>query len=162
MTKFSQWLVIFFFCGVCYSCSTNVVYSETVAFNDEQWDVIESASFEFPVTDTIERHKLNFLLRHTSAYPYSNLFLLIQTTMPDGLNIVDTVEYLLANAYGEWIGNKGSNLWSCDLQYRKEIIFPVSGTYQISVTHGMRTNKLQGIRDISLVLYKEEEGNGEE
>lgn len=87
-------------------------------------------------------------LRHTYAYPFSNLWLEV-TYQADSLHYVrDTVNVTLADIYGRWLG-KGFGV-----SYQTEIPLSTSAAIDLSVPvavrHIMRVDTLMGITDIGV------------
>ena len=68
----------------------------------------------------------------------------------------DTIECDLADSYGRWLGN-GASIYELPLLYTSSYQFARTGEYLFTIQHGMRTEWLQGITDIGLII---EECNG--
>ena len=103
--------------------------------------------------DTV--HLFNFLVevRNSVEYPYSNTFLFINTTFPDGSVAYDTMECPLADPEGRWLGKRTGRY--VDARYRLRggsARFPMTGRYRFAVTNGMRDSAISGIKDIGLCV----------
>jgi len=136
------------------SCSGNVVFTDSAAMKGNVWKLSDIQSFEIQVKDTVSSNSINFLIRTGSSYPYRNIFLFATTVAPDGNSITDTLQYDLADEKGNWYGKGFGEIHELKLPYRSNIFFPVSGTYQINIQHGMRIRELSGVYDFGVRVEK--------
>jgi len=116
-------------------------------------------AFRIPVKDTITSNNIYFIIRTGSSYPYRNIFLFVTTTAPGGNSLTDTLEYDLADEKGDWYGKGFGDIHELTLPYKSDVFFPVSGTYQINVQHGMRIEDLKGIYDFGVRVEKTSKKN---
>ena len=133
------------------SCESKHFYQETKDIKNE-WLSKKPVEFTFSVKDTtFTKGDFGFVLRNNTSYEYSNLYLFTEFTDPKGKKMVDTLQYYIANPDGTWIG-KGMNTKEMKLVYRENLPITDTGNYKLKVWHGMRTSKLSGIEDISLII----------
>lgn len=133
------------------ACDGNVYYDEIRSVDEHGWAPQDSVCFDVEVDDTT--HLFNFLVevRNSVTYPYSNTFLFIGTTFPDGSVARDTLECPLADATGRWLGKRTGRY--VDARYRLRggsARFPMTGTYHFAITNGMRDSAISGLKDIGL------------
>ena len=133
------------------ACDSNVYYDESRSVDEHGWAPQDSVCFDVEVDDTT--HLFNFLVevRNSVTYPYSNTFLFIGTTFPDGSVARDTLECPLADATGRWLGKRTGRY--VDARYRLRggsARFPMTGTYHFAITNGMRDSAISGLKDIGL------------
>jgi gliding motility-associated lipoprotein GldH len=147
-------LVFCLFIFLC-SCDNKRIYEKNIAVTDAVWNIDEKPSFEVDVKDTISKQSFYINLRNSGAYPYSNIFLFIETLFPDSSISKDTVECFLADASGKWLGKGSSNIWDNQILFKKGVVFPKSGVYKFTFQHGMRTDELKEILDVGLRIEKE-------
>ena len=138
--------VVFLFAA----CNGNLFYSASHSVSERGWSASESLPFDVQVDDT--NMVFNFLvdLRITPDYPYSNTFLFITTTFPDGSVAADTMECPLAAPDGNWLGQKTGRYIDNRYFFRKNIRFPLVGRYHFDVSHGMRTDSIVGFKDVGI------------
>jgi gliding motility-associated lipoprotein GldH len=136
------------------SCSSNVVYTDSFAMNEKTWRLPDIAVFKIPITDTINSNNIFFTIRTGSSYPFRNIYLFVTTASPDGRSITDTLQYNLADEKGKWYGKGFGDIHELNLPYRSNVYFPVKGTYQFKIQHGMRTEDLKGVYDFGVRLEK--------
>ena len=69
------------------SCDSNRLYEKNISIKNAVWDLSQKPTFEYNNTDTISKVNLKANIRHSSSYPFSNLWLFINTIDP--LGVVD-------------------------------------------------------------------------
>jgi gliding motility-associated lipoprotein GldH len=132
------------------SCRYKSLYENTVDIPKGSWNQNFVLKFDIPVQDTENNFNIVFSIRNNDNYPYSNLYLFIDTKAPNGNTLRDTMEIELSNSSGKWLGKGIGGLWQNLIYYRKNIKFPVLGTYSISVKQAMREENLDGIVDMGI------------
>jgi len=136
------------------SCNSNVVYTNSQAMAGETWKLMDMASFNVPITDTLHGNNVFFTIRNGSSYPFRNIYLFASTTSPDGKKITDTLQYNLADEKGKWYGRGFGDIHELNLPYKSNVFFPLKGTYVFKIQHGMRTENLNGVYDFGLRIEK--------
>ena len=132
------------------SCNSNVVYTNSQAMAGETWKLMDMASFNVSITDTLHGNNVFFTIRNGSSYPFRNIYLFASTTSPDGKKITDTLQYNLADEKGKWYGRGFGDIHELNLPYKSNVFFPLKGTYVFKIQHGMRTENLNGVYDFGL------------
>lgn len=133
------------------SCDGTLYYSEYADIDEGGWDPADSACFSLDVDDTTSLFDLQVEVRNSVSYPYSNTFLFIHTTFPDGSIARDTMEFPLTDGAGFWLGKSTGRY--VDTRYRlrnSATRFPMKGIYHFAVTNGMRDSAISGIKHIGL------------
>lgn len=136
------------------SCNKNVVYTDSVTMPAKKWELMTIPSFNVPIDDTLNSNNVIFTIRTGSSYPFRNIYLFVQTKSPDGNSITDTLQYFLADEKGNWYGRGFGDIHELNLPYKSNVYFPVKGTYQFSIRHGMRIEDLNGVYDFGLRIEK--------
>lgn len=139
---------------VFFSCSKNVVFSEYKKIPEEGWRISNKLSYEVNIDDNSKYHNVFLTVRHADAYPYSNLYVFLTTTYPDGKTSVDTLECILANKKGEWQGDGAGDLWDNKIPLKQNVRFPQTGKYTFTFEQGMRSDPLPLILDFGMVIEK--------
>lgn len=133
------------------SCGGNVYYDSSGKVDERGWLPTDSVAFDVEVDDTVQLYDFLVEVRNSTSYAYSNLFLFVNTTFPDGSVAYDTLECPLADVAGQWYGKRVGRY--VDSRYRLRsgsARFPMTGTYRFAITNGMRDSAIVGIRDIGL------------
>ncbi len=136
------------------SCNKNVVFSEYKTLKDGQWYAKEKAVFDLEITDTQTLNNIYLMIRHSEAYPYNNVFLFVTTKYPDGKTLTDTMEVVMANEKGEWLGSGMGDIYDFKVPIKKNVRFPLGGKYQFSFEQGMRVDPLPMILDFGFEIEK--------
>jgi gliding motility-associated lipoprotein GldH len=136
------------------SCNSNVVFTDSLEMPGRTWKLLDIPAFKIPVTDTLNSNNVFFTIRTGSSYPFRNIYLFVTTTSPDGKSITDTLQYNLADEKGKWYGKGFGDIHELNLPYKTNVYFPVKGSYQFKIQHGMRVEDLKGVYDFGLRIEK--------
>ena len=136
------------------SCDGTVYYSEYADVNEDGWNPADSACFDVQVTDTTHLFDLLVEVRNSVDYSYSNLYLFVNTTFPDGSVARDTMELPLANdTTGVWQGKLSGRYVDSRFRLRGQPMrFPMMGNYRFAITNGMRDNAVKGIEHLGFIV----------
>lgn len=138
------------------SCDSNRFFEENREITDGVWNMKQRLTFEFDVPDTTTAYNLYYNVRTNDDYPYSNLYVFQHIDFPNGKKGSDTIELLLVNPDGSWVGTGQGDLHDCQLLFRKNVRFPVSGKYRMEVEQAMRMEQLPGVKDVGIRIEKAE------
>lgn len=136
------------------ACGNEVLYSKYETLPEEGWRTENKLSYEVEITDVQSLNNVYLTVRHADSYPYSNLFVFLTTTYPDGKTSVDTLECILANKKGEWQGDGAGDIWDNKIPLKQNVRFPQAGKYKFTFEQGMRSNPLPLIMDFGMVIEK--------
>jgi gliding motility-associated lipoprotein GldH len=152
----SRLLIIFLFLAfIMASCDSGTLYDDNKSLPDNVWKAGKILRFEVDLKDTVNICKFYLNVRHTTSYRYANFFLFINTTFPDGKEARDTVECILADPSGKWLGRGISDVRDNQVLLRRGIRFPQQGTYIFEFEQAMRETELDGIMDIGMRIARE-------
>lgn len=134
------------------SCSND---SEQVFVNNlnGKWDKKAEQKFDFKVTDAQKAKNIIFVVRNNNDYPYSNIRLIVNFL--DGQTkkkSTDTLNYILAEPNGRWIGKGFGDTKETLFQYKLDYKFMANGEYSIGIIQAMRNDNLPGIEDIGVKI----------
>lgn len=132
------------------SCGRNILYSDNVRMNDETWSMFDPAKYSCIVNDTTGSYNLSFSVRTSTEYPYRNLYLFVVTTFPSGLSLTDTIQAVMSNEKGEWLGKGAGDIRELTIPYKSNVFFPEAGEYHFTIIHGMRDTILPGVYDLGI------------
>lgn len=116
------------------------------------WKSDQAIAFEFEIKDTLSLHPFHITIRNNTDYKYSNIFFFIKTTFPNGESSRDTVECILANVRGKWLGKGMGSIKESSHLIREDLQFPLSGLYRMEFIQAMRENELEGIEDVGIKI----------
>ncbi len=153
--KRSRFFAILSFAFLVASCSETPYFEEYVEIPNNEWHQDSSIFFTVDVDDTTSKFLIGLNLRNNNSYPYSNIFLFREIRSSRGIEFRDTAEFYLANAYGKWLGEGIGELKTNQWVFSKEgVRFRKKDTYTFSITQAMRTERLEGIEDVGITIFK--------
>ena len=132
------------------SCDNSRVYEKFKPVPKSGWNKDSLVVFSIPVSDTLHNHNLYIDVRNDITYSYSNLWLFVEVEQPGGKSLKDTFELSLADPTGKWLGNGWGGKKTRQVIYRRDVYFPIPGTYIIKLQQGMRESNLKGISDVGI------------
>lgn len=136
------------------ACSSRVVYSEYKNFPENEWKSSDKAVFQMEMNDNTSFHDINLLVRHADTYPFRNLIVFVTVNYPDGASRTDTMDVLLANDKGEWLGAGAGDIYDLTIPVKKNLRLPLKGKYTFQFVHGMRPDPLPLIMDFGMSIEK--------
>ncbi len=139
----------------CTSCDSKRVFEQNTDIPDNIWNKNEPISFEVPITDTVTLHNVYVNVRNAGSYAFSNLYLFLDTQYPDQTVSRDTLECILADPSGKWLGDGSGDIWDNQILFKKNVRFKHQGTYKFKFEQAMRVSKLPMIMDIGLRIEKQ-------
>lgn len=151
-----KWSIPILFLVVLAGCGQKAFFDEYQDIPGKSWKHKDAVSFAVAVEDTTQPMNIVLRFRHSSDYPYQNLFIFLNTQYPDGKQSLDTLDFYLLDDRGKPLGECSGDICEAKFQIRKNITFPQAGEYIFRVYHNMRTEEeaLPGITDVGLRIEK--------
>jgi len=125
------------------------------------WKKGDTVTFSFKAPDTINSYSLFLNIRNNNEYEFSNLFLIVGLTPPEGNKTIDTLEFEMTTPRGEWLGTGFSEIKENKLWFKEQFKFTENGDYSVSIEHAIRKNgntrgitELKGITDVGFRIEK--------
>lgn len=132
------------------SCWDLPMFSETKEIEGDLWDVSNSIEFSWEIDEISNNYDAYVDIRHTENYRYTNLYLFLDFTFPNGKSKRDTLECILATQRGKWLGSGLGDSFDKRTVFQENIQFPLKGEYSLKITHGMRDELLEGVSEVGL------------
>jgi gliding motility-associated lipoprotein GldH len=145
----SLFAAMFFMVG----CNRTTVFTQAVNFHDS-WPKEKAARFMVPVKDTLSPVDFYINIRHTGKYRYSNLYLFMQTRFPNGTYTKDTLEIMVADVQGKWLGKGWGEIKEDHVLLKRKLRFPMRGDYEFLIWQAMRVDTLKAIRSVGIDIEK--------
>ena len=136
------------------SCGSQGFDQRTV-IPEAKWSMENRLPFDVTVNDTMGIYSFGMSLRHLENYRYSNLYVFLHTTLPNGNVMCDTIQCLLAAPDGRWVGKSSGSMRDLRITLNPAMRFPLQGTYHFELEQAMREPVLKGISDIGLFIEKQ-------
>jgi gliding motility-associated lipoprotein GldH len=118
------------------------------------WDIKNPLIFDILVNDTINPYNVYVTVRNSDSYDFNNLYLFIDIDSPMKIRERDTMECILADANGKWLGNGLGDIWDNKILFKQNVKFPKRGLYQFTLNQAMRLDSLPMIMDAGLSIEK--------
>lgn len=143
------------------SCNRNEIYNSYLPVEKNQWFVDDRKEFTVEILDTLSKNNVFINIRNTNDYPYSSLFLISKIEFPSGLQIIDTLEYEMTDAEGQWLGSGLSSIKENKLFLKENVVFTEKGAYLFKIQQATRgindiygENPLLGISHVGVSIEK--------
>lgn len=140
-------------------CLSSPYYQKNYSIPGNKWDYSFEPSFKFEVTDTNSLYNLHFLVRHTDAYPYSNIWLMIYTKKPGDTTFERTrIEIPLSEPSGKWLGRGMGEVWEQRMPISHDgdtVMLRKAGMWEIKFGHTMRMNPLPEVLQVGMRVEKQ-------
>lgn len=141
-------MVFFASCG-------NGSYNERTILPNAEWAQENRVTFDVAVSDSTCGYVFGLDVRHLENYRYSNLFVFLHTTFPNGNITHDTIECTLAMPDGRWIGKSSGSMRDLHIPLNESLSFPLCGNYHFEIEQAMREPVLKGITDIGIFIEQQ-------
>jgi gliding motility-associated lipoprotein GldH len=137
------------------SCIQTGLFEKNVTLNKHAWDNNYKPTISFDITDTTSSYNVFFVVRHTDAFTYNNLWVKIRSKGPgDYVATAQQFDLPLANQ-NKWTGTGMDDIFEHRiLLSRKPVRFPRTGSYQFTLEHIMRENPLKELLNVGIRLEK--------
>lgn len=137
--------LLFFFGTILFSCG-NTTYENYHSFNRMGWSADSIIDFKYNIIDTVKAYDLSLKIRHTVDYEFQNLFLFLEDASKD------TVEIILANKNGKWLGTGISDVRELEYVFSSNRNFSKKGEYELRIEQAMRYGELNKIENLEHIL----------
>ena len=156
ITKRNNIFFVFIILVFFTSCDNNRVFEENKDIPSTSWDKNNIVEFTVPISDTVSPHNVYINIRQNGQYGNQNMYLFINIISPSGEKVRDTVNCILADAKGKWLGTGLGDIYSNQLLYKKKIGFPHAGNYKFEIEQAMRVDILKNVEDIGIRIERSE------
>lgn len=135
------------------SCSNGTLYTQEHELNPEGWSKTEVLEYEANLQKTDSACSIVLNVRHDATFGSQNLWLFTAIETPSGEVTRDTIECLLADNLGEWLGSGWGSLREIHVILSPKFMVKETGVYKFYVRHGMRQEPLQGVSDVGIEIF---------
>ncbi len=139
-------------------CLPAPYYQKEEVIPQNAWAYSFRPTFTFDITDTTVSYQASFVIRHTQAYPYSNLWMWVYVKAPgDSIPKRERVNVILAEPSGKWLGRGMGEMYEqrLPLNISDSIKFDRKGTYKVSLEQNMRINPLPEVLNVGIRIEKD-------
>jgi gliding motility-associated lipoprotein GldH len=140
------------------ACIYNNVFEKNYDLPKRQWPSKDMPSFTFDVKDTLSNYMVYATLRHTDAYPFSNIWLQVETVLPGETKPIESkVELTLSQQAGKWLGRGMQDIREHQIPLTPQgspVHFSKPGKYTMRLKHLMRQDPLPEMMSVGIRLEK--------
>lgn len=144
-------------------CLPSAHYQKEYSIPKNQWSSDYKPTFRFEVTDTTVAYRFYFIMRHSEAYPYANIWVWLNIKQPgDSTFHKRRIEVPLAEQSGKWLGRGMGEMWEHRMpitQNNLPVKFDKPGIYEIKLQQNMRVNPLPEVFNVGLRVEKDTRRN---
>lgn len=135
---------------LCISCSErHSAFGNFKQINSHGWAYDDTIKIKAEGLDSTAVRNLNVAVRHSSEYQYRNLWL--EVTYPVGNSLrCDTVNIVLADVYGRWLGKGFGPSYQTEVEVAHQV--PIADSSQVYVRHIMRLDTLPHIEQVGIII----------
>lgn len=136
--------------GLSASCSRQPECGMFHAVDASGWLYGDTLRYDIAPVDSVTpwHGDIAIAVRHSASYPYSNLWMEVSYPPADSVP-ADTINVILADTYGNWLGNGlGLSFMRVDTVFRN---ITVASPTTLSVRHIMRSDRLPDVEQIGLI-----------
>ena len=148
--KAAQLIISIILLSLFAACDPKRLYEENKTISGGLWNSKDKPSFEFMIPDTFTYYNVFINVRNASQYQFSNIYLFVTTTYPDGSRSKDTLDCPLQDPSGKWLGSGLGDLWDNRLLFKPSVKFRQAGKYTLQYEQAMRIDPLPMITDVGL------------
>ena len=154
-------IILVLLLGSLSACVERPEYIHYVSVEDHLW--YSDASYEFVIDnqDTISGKNVFINIRNNKNYEFSSLFLISKIEFPDGIQVIDTLEYEMTDPQGNWLGSGYTDIKENKLFFKENVVFDKKGTYKFTIQQATRSindiegkSPLKGITDVGISIEK--------
>jgi gliding motility-associated lipoprotein GldH len=138
-----------------FSCGTETSY--TKHFPQGKWSFSDTLKWQYASSGTSSSAPSNIYIdvAHADKYPFANIYFFSKISLPDGTEILDTINCILIDSKHDWTGKKKGGGYKASFLIKKNVAFNQQGAYKFQLVHAMRTKQdslLNGINSVSLII----------
>ncbi len=145
-------------------CERNSYFDKNIPIDCFGWKMTDTLLYVVDINDVNQKYDLSINIRHRDIYEFMNIYLNLETILPNGEIKKEIVSIPLCDESGVWQGKCSGDICYQRVYLMKRILFPVKGKYLFKLNHEMRIEKLKNIFDVGLRIdhsvkkvYKENE-----
>jgi gliding motility-associated lipoprotein GldH len=152
-------LIFLLACSLLAGCMPSPYFQKEEAIPQNAWSYKYAPTFKFDITEPAVGYVLYFVIRHTQAYPYSNIWIWVDVKQPgDSTFTRKRFNRVLAEPSGKWLGRGMGEIYEQYIPLTTDeegkTMFKKKGSYEIRFEQDMRTDPLPEVMNIGLRIEK--------
>jgi gliding motility-associated lipoprotein GldH len=140
---------------VAASCTQSNLFEKNVSLPGNKWPLELKPKVTFEIADTASSYNVFFVIRHTEAYGYNNLYVRIGSSAAGDTATVTKVFDLPLASQNKWLASGMDDIYEHRiLLYSQPVRFRKPGTYTFTLEQLMRENPLDHVMNVGLRVEK--------
>ena len=150
--KTIRWLTIpaVVFGMILSACDTKRLYETNTPVANQNWSYDDIKSYTVNVADTNTHYNIYINVRHSFLFEWRNIYVQVNTVLPDGKKLEKRVNLPLSETDGKWFGSCLGDNCDIPIMIQHDAKFPQVGKYTFTIRQDMRVNPLINIKSIGL------------
>lgn len=146
-------VVVVFGCSA--ACNQGEVYYQFRPIPQNEWGMNQEICFSLDSAAIMPQHSytISIEITHNINYSYKNLFLYLDHTLQNSISLRDTLECMLVDPSGKWLGTGNGATRQISVLYKTNQKIDTALHNEICIRHAMQDLKLKGIEKIGLKVY---------
>lgn len=133
------------------ACQTLDVFEKNVSIPNHEWSSSFKPEIELEITDTTSLYNIYFVVRHTDAYRYKNLWVNVYTKMPTDSLPKQRLDMLLATDDKGWLGSGMDDIFEHRIRITNQPVqLHKAGLYKFRLEQIMREDPLQFVMNVGI------------
>lgn len=136
------------------SCSGGEAYTHYYHINDGKWcrDSVLVFAIDSLTHPLGKSYDVTVELTINRAYPYRDLWVVVNQDLTDSIVHADTIRYLLADEYGKWLGGGTGGLNQFSFPFLSFIPRDSVFHYRLTIRQVMDDKLLQGVEKVGIKI----------
>lgn len=153
MKKMRSIFALLFIAGMFFSCTEQPYYDKVYSFKNKVWSQRVKPSFTVDIKDINKSYNFIITLRTTTDYKFSNLWVFLNTTTPDGIKAREPFQIIITNPDGSWVGSKTGTIVENYLPFKKRKL-PLKGKYTFTLEQGITDSEIGEVLDMGFSVME--------
>ncbi len=136
------------------SCDKARVMEDNQAVNGDKWAYDDPKTFTVDIQDTTLHYNIYINVRHSFQFEWRNVWVNVETVLPDGKKFEKRVNLILSEADGRWFAKCTGDNCYLPIPMQMGAHFPQLGKYTFKITQDMRVSPLNNIKAIGMRVEK--------
>ena len=148
-------LLLLLLTAVLIGCGDKPLFEKVYSFDGRTWTLDQKPEFTLEVRDTTALYDISLTLRTTTDYKFNNLWIFLNTTLPDRQSERRPYQIRISKEDGAWLGKKTGSIVETSLDF-PSLKLPLSGKYSFIVEQAITQSQVDEVLDIGLRVKKAE------
>ena len=137
------------------ACTQQELFEKNIEIPNYQWKSSFSPEIHFTIKDTSSAYRIFFVIRHTNAYRFNNLWISLKSITPGSTTAQEQKFDLPLASSNQWLGTGMDDIFEHRiLLYKEPVKFKTFGRYSISINQIMRDNPLLYVMNVGIRIEK--------